>query len=338
MEDRILIVDDEQLICSIFDKRLKEEGYECITAHNGIEALNYFSKNTLSLIISDLKMPQMNGMELLKKVKSADPKMMVIMITSYPDMDIALEAMRLGAFDFITKPVELDLMVLIVKKALERRRLEIEVESYHHNSDALINERTTKLQEAYQNLKGAYLDLLKILVNAIDTKKSGSRGHSDRVRMMSVKTGAELGFDKMKLEILEYGSLLHDIGMIGIKEGGLQQQGSLSPEGDQTIQEHSLIGVQMVEGTNFFKDKMAMIRHHHEHFDGSGYPDGLAGEAIPLVARIIAVADAFDTMKYGRSMKDEDVLTELEKEKGKKFDPRIVEIFLNKKIYSILPS
>jgi putative nucleotidyltransferase with HDIG domain len=278
----------------------------------------------------------MNGMELLKKVKSVDPKMMVIMITSYPDIDIATEAMRLGAFDFITKPVELDLMVLIVKKALERRRLEKEVESYQGNLESLINERTAKLQGAYQNLKGAFLDIVKVLVNAIDAKNPDTHGHSDRVKTMSAKIGIELGLDKTKLEILEYGALFHDIGMMGINHDALQKQISRSPEENQMIREHPLVGVKMVEGIAFFKDKMAMIRHHHEHFDGSGYPDGLAGETIPLVARIIAVADAFDTMKHGRRMNAEDVLMELEKEKGKKFDPRILGIFLDNKIYSIL--
>jgi putative two-component system response regulator len=340
LEDQILIVDDEELICSVFAKRLQKEGYSCITAHNGIEALNHFYKNTLSLIISDIKMPQMDGMDLLKKLKAVDPKTMVIIMTSYPEIDVAIEAMRLGAFDFLIKPVELDLVVLSVKKALERKSLETEVEAYHHHLETLINERTAKLQEAYQNLKEAHLDSIKALVGAIDAKDPYTRGHSDRVRTMSVRMGAELGFDTMKLEILEYGALLHDIGKIGIRDDVLQKQNSLNPEEYQNIQEHPLIGVKIVEGITFFKDKMAMIRHHHEHFDGSGYPDGLAGESIPLEARIIAVADAFDVMSNGRShqgrMTIEDVLIELEKEKGKRFDPHILEMFLNKKIYSIL--
>ena len=339
MEDRILIVDDEELICSIFSKRLKKEGYSCITANNGRGALNHFYKDNLSLIISDIKMPQMDGMDLLKKVKAVDPKMMVIIMTSYPEIDLAVEAMRLGAFDFIIKPVELDLVVLSVKKALERKRLEEEVESYHHHLEKLVEERTAKLQEAYHILKRVHLDSVKVLIGAIDAKDPYTRGHSDRVRKMSMSMGTKLGFNEMRLESLEYGALLHDIGKIGIKDEVLQKQGSLSPEEYQNMQEHPLIGVKIVEGIDFFKDKMTMIRHHHEHFDGSGYPDGLDGEAIPLEARIIAIADAFDAMTskspHRGGMAIMDVIGELEKNKAKKFDPHILEIFLNEKIYSI---
>ena len=339
MEDQILVVDDEELICSIFAKRLKKEGYSCITANNGREALNHFYKDTLTLIISDIKMPQMDGMELLKKVKAVDPKMMVIIMTSYPDIDLAVEAMRLGAFDFIIKPIELDLVVLSIKKALERKRLEEEVEAYHHHLEKLVGERTAKLQEAYHILKRAHLDSVKVLVGAIDAKDPYTRGHSDRVRKMSIKMGSQLSFDEIRLESLEYGALLHDIGKIGIKDEVLQKQSSLSPEEYQNIQEHPLIGVKIVEGIDFFKDKITMIRHHHEHFDGNGYPDALVGEAIPVEARIIAVADTFDAMTSGRPhrgrMTIEDVLVELEEDKGKKFDPHILEVFINEKIYSI---
>jgi HD-GYP domain-containing protein (c-di-GMP phosphodiesterase class II) len=139
------------------------------------------------------------------------------------------------------------------------------------------------------------------------------------------------------MEILEYGALLHDIGKIGIKDEILRKPGALSPEEYQTIQEHPLIGVKIVEGIEFFKNKIPMIRHHHEHFDGKGYPDGLVGEGIPLEARIIAVPDAFDAMAslrpHRKAMPLEDILLEMEKYKGKQFDPKILEIFLKEKIY-----
>ena len=338
MEDRLLVVDDEELICSIFAKRLKKEGYSCITANNGREALNLFYKNNLSLIISDIRMPQMDGMELLKKVKAVDPKTMLIIMTSYPEIDMAVEAMRLGAFDFILKPIELDLVVLSVRKALERKRLEEEIEAYQQHLEELVGERTAKLQEAYLILKGVHLDSVKVLIGAIDAKDPNTRGHSDRVRKMSTWIGTKLGLDGMRLESLEYGALLHDIGKIGIKDEVLLKRSSLSPEEYQNIQEHPLIGVKIVEGIDFFKDKKTMIRHHHENFDGSGYPDGLVGEAIPLEARIIAIADAFDAMTSGRPHREAipimDVIVEMEKDKGKKFDPHILEIFLNEKMYS----
>lgn len=339
MEDRILIVDDEEVICSILAQRLSKEGYSCVTANNGREALHQFYKNTFSLIISDIKMPEMNGIELLKRVKALNPNIMVIMVTAYPEIDMAVEAMRLGANDFIIKPADLDLVILSVKKAMEKRRLEEEVEAYHNHLEKLVEERTAKLQQAYRILKKAHLDSVKVLAEAIDAKDPYTRGHSDRVRRMSLKIAIQMGFAEDRLESLEYGALLHDIGKIGIKDEVLQKPGPLSPEEFHYIQEHPLIGVKIVQEIDFFKDKIPMIRHHHEHFDGSGYPDGLAGEAVPIEARIITVPDAFDAMTSLRPhrgiMPLQDVLAELEKAKGKQFDPNVLEIFLREKIYKL---
>jgi putative two-component system response regulator len=248
-----------------------------------------------------------------------------------------VEAMRLGAYDFIIKPADLDLVTLSVKKALEKMRLEAEVEAYHHHLEEIVGERTARLQQAYHTLKKAHLASVKVLVEAIDAKDPYTRGHSDRVKSMSLRIAKELGFAEDRLENLEYGALLHDIGKIGIKDEVLQKPGPLSPEEYQHIQEHPLIGVKIVEGNDFFKDKIPMIRSHHEHYDGSGYPDGLVGETIPLEARIITIPDAFDAMNSLRPhrgvMPLQDVLMELERAKGRQFDPNILETFLQEKIY-----
>ncbi len=339
MEDRILIVDDEEVICNVLDRRLTREGFFCTTAHNGKEALNHFYKNSFSLIISDMKMPEMTGIELLQKVKAIDPKMKMIMVTAYPDIDLAVNAMRLGAYDFIIKPADLDLIVMSVKKALESKRLEEEIEAYHNHMEELVEERTAKLQQAYRTLKKSHLDSVKVLAEAIDAKDPYTRGHSDRVKRMSLAIAKKMGFSEERLENLEYGALLHDIGKIGIKDEVLQKQAPLSSEEYQYIQEHPLIGVKIVEGVEFFKDKIPMIRHHHEHYDGNGYPDGLAGEAIPLEARIISLPDAFDAMTSARPHRNimllQDVLAELEKCKGKQFDPKVLDIFIREKIYKL---
>jgi putative nucleotidyltransferase with HDIG domain len=339
VKDRILIVDDEEMIRAILSRRLIQEGYSCVTARNGREALNHIYKNTYSLIISDIKMPEMDGIELLKRTKAMCPNMIVIIMTAYPEIDMAVAAMREGAYDFIIKPADLDLVILSVKRALEKKRLEEEIEVYHQNLEKLVEERTAKLQQAYHTLKKAYLDSVKVLVEAIDAKDPYTRGHSDRVRRMSLKIATSLGWSEERVETLEYGALLHDIGKIGIKDEILQKPGSLSLEEYQAIQEHPLIGVKIVEGVDFFKDKISMIRHHHEHFDGRGYPDGLRGEAIPLEARIIAVPDAFDAMAslrpHRKAMSLEDILLEMEKCRGIQFDPNILEIFLKKKIFKL---
>jgi putative nucleotidyltransferase with HDIG domain len=339
MEDRILIVDDEELICRLLAQRLTSEGYACVTANNGREALSHFYKDTFSLIISDIRMPEMDGIEFLKRVKDLNPNMMVIMVTAYPELDMAVEAMRLGAYDFIIKPADLDLILLSVRKALEKRRLEEELEAYHKHLERLVEERTAGLRQAYRVLKKAHFDSVKVLAQAIDAKDPYTRGHSDRVRRMSLKIAGHLGFSEERLESLEYGALLHDIGKIGIKDEVLQKPGALNPGEYQYIQEHTLIGVKIVEGIDFFKDKIPIIRCHHEYFDGSGYPDGLVGETIPLEARIITVPDAFDAMAslrpHRRAMPLDEVLMELEKGRAKQFDPKVLEIFLREKIYKL---
>ena len=337
MEDRILIVDDEQAICRMLAQRLVKEGYSCTIANNGKEALNYFYKENFSLLISDIKMPLMDGIELLKRVKSLNPSILVIMITAYPEIDVTVEALRFGAYDFIVKPTNLDWMIQTVKNALERKRLEEELEAYHNHLENLLENRTAKLQQSYCILKKTHLDSVKVLVGAIEAKDPFTHGHSDRVKIISLEIASLLGFSEDRLENLEYGALLHDIGMIGIRDDVLHNPGALSPEEYQHIQEHTLIGAKIVEGIDFFKDKIPMIRSHHEHYDRSGYPDGLIGEAIPLEARIISVADAFDAMTSARPHREaiplEHVLTELERQKATQFDPEIVDIFISNKIY-----
>ncbi len=337
MEDRILIVDDEVLLGDVIAQRLSHEGYHCITVQNGREALNQFYKENFSLIISDIKMPEMDGIELLKRVKAIDPNMKVIMVTGFPEINLAVDAMRLGAYDFIIKPADLDLIVISVKRALESKRLEEEIEAYHNRLEELVEERTAQLRHAFMMLKRIHLDSVKVLVEAIDAKDPYTRGHSDRVKRMSIKIANYMGFSKERLETLEYGALLHDIGKIGIKDDILQKPGPLSYEEYLHIQEHPLIGVKIVEDVEFFKDKIPMIRHHHERYDGSGYPDGLAGERIPLEARIISIPDAFDAMTSLRPhrgiMSLEDALKEFDKGKGKQFDPNVLEIFIREKIY-----
>ena len=340
VEDQILIVDDEKITCNVIAQRLKREGYSCVTANNGKEAFEYFCKGAYSLIISDIRMPEKDGLELLRLVKAVRPNMKFIIMTAYADIEVAVEAMRLGANDLLIKPFELELAVFSVKKALEQKKMEEELESYHKNLKKLVAERTGKLQEAYHTLKKAHLDSVKVLAEAIDAKDPYTRGHSDRVRQMSLKIATSLGFTEARMEILEYGALLHDIGKIGIKDEILRKPGPLSTEEYQAIREHPLIGVKIVEGVEFFKDKIPLIRNHHEQFDGKGYPDGLVGEAIPLEARLIAVPDAFDAMASVRPQRRiraiEEILSEMEQHRGRQFDPRILEIFLREKIYRCL--
>ena len=256
LEQRILIVDDEKMIYSVLARRLTREGYACMMANNGREALGYFYQNNFSLIISDIRMPEMNGLELLKNVKAVRPNMMFIIMTAYPEIDMAVEAVCLGANDFIIKPADLDLVVFSVKKALEQKKMEEQIEAHHKNLEMLVEERTSKLQRALLVVKQTHLDSVKVLAGAIDAKDPYTQGHSDRVRKMSMRTAMKMGFSEERLENLVFGALLHDIGKIGIRDEVLQKKGQLTPEEYQYVQQHPLIGVKIIEGIDFFKDKI----------------------------------------------------------------------------------
>ncbi len=337
--DRLLIVDDERQICSILSQRLTTEGYLCTTVHTGKEALNESYGHEFSLILADIRMPEMNGIELLENVKTVNPNVPVIIMTGFPEIQTAVEAMRMGAYDFIMKPFDLDLVAFSVRRALEKKKLEEEIETYHKNMQSLVEKRAAKLQDALVRVKEAHLDSVMALTGAIDAKDPFTRGHSARVRRMSLEIGLEMGFDEQRLEGLIFGALLHDIGMIGIRDEAIRKQGPLTPEEYAHIKEHPLIGAKILEGISFFKDKISMVRNHHERFDGSGYPDGLAGMVIPLEVRVISVADAFDAMTsmrpYRKGMSREGALNELKKFKGKQFDPKVLEIFFGKGIYNL---
>jgi len=204
-------------------------------------------------------------------------------------------------------------------------------------SIADIETKVSKLQDSYRILRKSYLDSIKVLAEVIETKDPYTRGHSDRVRALSRKIAARLGFTEDRLENLEYGALLHDIGKIGIQDEILLKQGVLTAEERHSVQKHSLIGVRIVKGMDFFKDNVPMIQHHHERYEGNGYPDGLSGKTIPIEARIIAIADAFDAMTsmrpYRKAMSLEETLAEMERCGGKQFDPRLLSLFIEEKLY-----
>ncbi len=332
----ILIVDDDVGLALNLRDILEEQGYSVAVTHDGQTALTLSREKTFDLAMIDIKLPDMLGDLVVNKLSGVSPRTEYILITGHASLESAVEAVRWkNIISYEIKPFDMDRLILLIAQVAQRRRAEEDV----LRQKTIVEEGTAKLQEAYQTLKKAHLESVKVLAEAIDAKDPYTRGHSDRVKTMSLRLARSLGLTEDKLEILEYGALLHDIGKIGINDGILQKSGSLTAEEFHLIQEHPLIGVKIVEGIEFFEDMIPMIRHHHERFDGYGYPDGLMGEAIPLGARIIAVSDAFDAMTSLRPhrplMPLEDVLREMERGKGRQFDPKILEIFLREEIYRL---
>ena len=348
-KNKVLITDDDKAVQKTFSIGLEKAGFEVKVAGTGKEALdilrgNYFAPDCIML---DIRMPEMTGLEALPILREEFPLIPVIMLTALTDLEIAVDTMRKGAFDYLTKPVRMIELVETIKKAiryrwtlLENERLMQENREYQRSLEKKVEERTRELFLAYEKLKTTNLETVKVLAETIEAKDPYTRGHCQRVRLISREIAVNLDIEKEKIELLEYSALLHDIGKIGIPEAILNKDGSLSEEERNIFRMHPVIGERILNNVEFFKPCLPVIRNHHEWFNGSGYPDQLEGEKIHLLARIVAVADAFDAMTstrpYRMALSKEKAIDELARYRETQFDPQLVDIFIENEIYSIL--
>jgi response regulator RpfG family c-di-GMP phosphodiesterase len=277
------------------------------------------------LIVTDLKMPVMNGVAFLEAVRQEDGDAAVIVLTGAPDVKTAIDSLKLGAYDFIMKPVNVDELLFAAERALERRQLLIERREYQ----ALLERR---VEEATRDLQAAYRATLETLGSALDSRDVGTEAHSRRVHGYALATAREYGVAEPEIPDLERGVLLHDIGKIGIPDAILLKPGPLTREEWDTMRRHPEIGKRLVQAVPFLSGAVPIIYCHHEKWDGTGYPQGLKGEAIPLGARIFAVVDAFDAMTfdrpYSKAIPFDAAYAEITRCAGAHFDPTVVEAFL----------
>ncbi len=335
---KILIADDEPDIRELLGDFLEEEGYQCILAADAFDAIDKFkSIKDIDLIMSDIRMPGKSGLELLSEIKSIDNDIMVVMISAIKDIEFAISAMSKGAYDYVAKPFKLNEVALIAKKAIEKRRLLKENKKYQANLEKKVTERTKELKGALEELDKTYSNTLRALIYALDTRDTETQGHSMRVVKYSLLLAEILGLrDEKELKILEYGALLHDIGKIGIPDAILRKPGKLSPEEWQTMQTHPILGYNILNRIEYFKDVSFIVLHHHERYDGTGYPSKLYGKKIPIGARIFDVADAVDAMTterpYRKALTFEIASAELIKFKNTQFDPDAVDAFHSVKL------
>ncbi|MCA1558629.1 MAG: HD domain-containing protein, partial [Acidobacteria bacterium] len=240
-------------------------------------------------------------------------------------------ALRAGAFDYIMKPFDLRQVEAAVKRALEHHDLKVAKRRYENHLQELVKERTEQLDEALTSVEDAYRATLKALAHALETRDAETHGHSERVVTFSLRLGRELGLGAGQMKSLEFGSLLHDIGKIGVPDAILRKPAKLTEEEWIKMREHPLHGQAILRGIEFLEGAARVVAQHHEKWDGSGYPIGLRGEEIDLNARIFAVADAFDAMTsdrvYRKGKPYEAAAAELELFAGKQFDPRVVAAF-----------
>lgn len=327
---RILVVDDEPEIRDVLCELLGFD-YECAGASSAEEALDTLRERSFNLIISDIMMSGMSGLEMIPHVLADFPETVVLMISGVQTIESAIKALRAGAFDYIMKPFDLRQVEVAVRRALEHYELRAAKRRYENHLEELVAKRTAELDSALESVEDAYRSTLKALAQALETRDAETHGHSERVVTFSLRLGRELNLSKEQMKSLEFGSLLHDIGKIGVPDAILRKPAKLTEEEWVRMREHPLHGQQILREINFLEGAARVVAQHHEKWDGSGYPLGLRCDEIDLNARIFAVADAFDAMtsdrvyRSGRSY--EAALTELERCSGKQFDPQVVEAF-----------
>jgi putative nucleotidyltransferase with HDIG domain len=327
---RILVVDDEPEIREVLCELLGDD-YECAAAGSAEEALQTLREGGFNLIISDIMMGGMSGLEMIPHVQVASPETVVLMISGVQTIESAIKALRAGAFDYIMKPFDLRQVEAAVRRALEHYELRASKRRYENHLEELVEQRTAALDRALESVEDAYRSTLKALAQALETRDAETHGHSERVVTFSLRLGRELGLDKEQLKALEFGSLLHDIGKIGVPDAILRKPAKLTSEEWVKMREHPLHGQQILREIKFLEGAARVVAQHHEKWDGSGYPLGLRGEEIDLNARIFAIADAFDAMtsdrvyRAGRSY--EVAAAELDRCTSEQFDPQVVKAF-----------
>jgi response regulator RpfG family c-di-GMP phosphodiesterase len=330
---RVLIVDDDRQIRRVLSEFFTGSGYDCSQAANGAAGLQRFAADRPPLTVTDVDMPEMNGLEFLRQARAIDPDAAFLVLTGVGDIQTAVESLKFGAFDFILKPVNMDELLIAAERALEHRELLIERREYHTLLEQRVAEATRDLEATLGALEETYRSTLEALGSAIDTRDLGTQAHSRRVRGYSLVIARTHGMtDAKDLRNLEHGVLLHDIGKIGIPDAILLKPGPLTPAEWKIMRTHPEIGRQLVEQIPFLRPAVPIVYHHHERWDGTGYPQRLKGDAIPVSARIFAVADAFDAMTfdrpYSRAVPFEEARSEIQRSAGTHFDPGVVESFM----------
>ncbi|MDY0296388.1 MAG: response regulator [Acidobacteriota bacterium] len=332
---KILIADDEKDIRELLGDFMSGEGYECILAADAFDALEKFRAHPdVDLVMSDIRMPGRSGIDLLGDIKKLDDDVMVVMITAVKDVESAIAAMSKGAYDYVSKPFKLNEVAAIASKAIEKRHLVLENREYQRELERKVEARTIELRQALRELDKTYKFTLSALVTALDTRDTETQGHSFRVMSYTMELARRMELkDPEFLKALEYAALLHDIGKIGIPDAILRKPGKLSPAEWKIMKTHPVLGYEVLHKIKFLEESAQIVLHHHEHFDGSGYPDGLRGKQIPLGSRIFAVADAFDAMTTRRPYSDavtfQAAMDDLQENKNILFDPVVVEAFVN---------
>ena len=329
---RILVVDDEEDIRNVLVEHLSDAHLECAGAPGAFDALNKLKKHRFALVITDVLMPGMSGTELLRHIKKHDPDTEVIVVSGLMDLHTAVDSLRLGAFDFITKPFDLRTIWPVVKRALEHRRLVLENRYYQQQLEKKVLERTLELNDALREIEESYRVTLEALVASLDIREHETQAHSQRVREYALTLAERLGLEGDELLQVGRGALLHDVGKIGVRDSILLKAGPLTAAEWEEMKKHPRIGYDILRSINFLIPAAEIVLAHQERWDGKGYPNGLGGPDIPTGARIFAVVDTLDAMTsnrpYRKAQSFQAATEEIRRCSGTQFDPLVVEAFL----------
>jgi len=342
----VLFVDDEVNILKALQRLLRSEDMNVLSASRGQEALDLLETTSAQVVISDQRMPEMSGVDLLSQVRERWPDVVRMMLTGYTEIDVAVEAINRGEiYRLITKPWNDDELRATIRQAFDHADLKSEIkrlnqitreqnfrlQDMNRNLEAKVRERTKQLGAKHQELRAAYVQTIGALAEAVDAKDPHTRGHSERVGVYASKIAREMGFSREFIERVYIAGLLHDVGKIGVSDFVITKPDRLTPEEYEEIKSHCETGAKILEPVDFLADVAPCVRHHHEWFDGGdrGYPARLQGDMIPLPSRIILVSDTIEAMTsdrpYRKALPLDVVYAELTKYSGAQFDPTCVE-------------
>lgn len=331
---RLLIIDDEPAIVQVLSSYLRGRGYDVDTASSGDDALGRLKAGPqYKLILCDVRMPQMSGLDLVPHALALDPDLAVLMLTGMNDAPTATEALALGAMDYLLKPIELPELEQAIVRALHRRTLLIEQRHVERTIREEVVARTTELEREQFALRNLMVNVVETLINAMEVKDIYLRGQSQRVAELGASIAAELKLSEDMIEDIRLAARIHDIGKIGIRESILNKPGKLTPEEFAHVQDHVRIGMEILAPLKHIATALEYVQDHHEHWDGTGYPNGRVGVQISLGGRILAAADAYDALTsqraYRKPLSPMETVTYLRDQAGTLLDPAVFDALAN---------
>ncbi len=343
---QILVVDDESAVGALLAETVTATGYTAVVVTDGSSALDRIRSSEFAVVLTDIRMPGIDGIELLRRIKAFSPEVEVIVVTALTDVDHAKELIRLGASDFLTKPFQLEEVRASIKRAItkyeawktrwsQQRDLKAQIERQARQvKEQLVTaqERSAALRERVDALRATYDATIEALMFSLDSRDRASLGHSQRVAVFSEEIAKTLGVSGPDLEAIRHGAMLHDIGNIVVPDTVLRKAGALTEDEWREVRKHAEQGYRILQSVPYLGSAAEIVRQHHERYDGRGYPRGLAKDGVILGARIFAVADTFDAMTserpYRRVSTYQEVCAEIAGCAGAQFDPLVVEAFV----------